>query len=180
MEYSPETGACGDSDSNHKRDPIMAKAVKMADRYHNPDPLIQLIGSVNESTVILEGKKYPALLDSGAQLSGISLRLAKTLGLKIYQLDTLLDIEGFGGNDVPYLGYVKARLQVKGISGMDEDSLFLVVPNSNYTKRVPISIGTVSYREMFTIVKRGRILGLTHPWEIAIFPKQILKKRGNF
>ena len=60
--------------------------------------------------------------------------LAKKLGLKIYQLNTLLDIEGFGGNDVPYLGYVKARLQVKGISGMDEDSLFLVVPNSNYTK----------------------------------------------
>ena len=76
---------------------------------------------------MLEGKEYPALLDSGAQRSGISLRLAKKLGLKIYQLDTLLDIEGFGGNDVPYLGYVEVRLQVKGISGMDEDSLFLVV-----------------------------------------------------
>ena len=98
--------------------------MKMADRYHNPDPLIQLIGPVNESTVILEGKEYPALLDSGAQPSGVSLKLAKKLGLKIYQLDTLLDIEGFGGNDVPYLGYVEARLQVKGISGMDEDSVF--------------------------------------------------------
>ena len=69
----------------------------MADRYHNPDPLIQLIGPVNESMVILEGKEYPALLDSGAQPSGISLKLAKKLGLKIHQLDTLLDIEGFGG-----------------------------------------------------------------------------------
>ena len=84
-------------DSNYRRDPIVAKAVKMADRYHNPDPLIQLIGPVKESTVILEGKEYPALLDSGAQPSGISLKLAKKLGLKIYQLDTLLDIEGFGG-----------------------------------------------------------------------------------
>ena len=115
----------------------------MADRYHNPDPLIRLIGPVNESTVILEGKEYPALLDSGAQPSGISLKLAKKLGLKIYQLDTLLDIEGWGGNEVPYLGYVEARLQVKEISGMNEDSLFLVVPDSNYTRRVPISIGTV-------------------------------------
>ena len=76
--------------------------------------------------MILEGKEYPALLDSGAQPSGISLRLAKKLGLKIYQLDTLLDIEGVGGNDVPYLGYVEARLQVKGISGMDEDSVFQI------------------------------------------------------
>ena len=36
----PKTGACRDTDSNHKRDPIIAKVVKMADRYHNPDPLI--------------------------------------------------------------------------------------------------------------------------------------------
>ena len=105
---SPKTGACRNTDSNLRREPIIAKAVKMADRYHNPDPLIQLIGPVNESMVILEGKEYPALLDSGAQPSGISLKLAKKLGLKIYQLDTLLDIEGFGGNDVPYLGYVEA------------------------------------------------------------------------
>ena len=173
---SPETGACRNTDSNYRRDPIIAKAVKMADRYHNPDPLIQLIGPVNESMVILEGKEYPALLDSGAQPSGISLKLAKKLGLKIYQLDTLLDIEGFGGNDVPYLGYVEAQLQVKGISGMDEDSLFLVVPDSNYTKRVPISIGTVHIERCLQLLKEEEIPNLIHPWEIAIFPKQILKK----
>ena len=112
----PKTGVCRDTDFILRRDPIIAKAVKMADRYHNPDPLIQLIGPVNESPVILEGKEYPALLDSGAQPSGVSLKLAKKLGLKIYQLDTLLDIEGFGGNDIPYLGYVEVQLQVKGIS----------------------------------------------------------------
>ena len=94
---SPKTGVCRDTDFNYRRDPIIVKAVKMADRYYNPDPLIWLIGPVNESTVILEGKEYPALLDSGAQPSGISLKLAKKLGLKIYQLDTLLNIEGFGG-----------------------------------------------------------------------------------
>ena len=126
--------------------------------------------------MIFEGKEYPALLDSGAQPSGISLRLAKKLGLKIYQLDTLLDIEGFGGNDVPYLGYVEARLQVKGISGMDEDSLFLVVPDSNYTKRVPISIGTVHIERCLQLLKEEEIPNLTHPWERAIFPRHILKK----
>ena len=154
----------------------MAKAVKMADRYHNPDPLIQLIGPVNESMVILEGREYPTLLDSGAQPSGISLKLARKLGLKIYQLDTLLDIEGFGGNDVPYLGYVEAHLQVKGISGMDEDSLFLVVPDSNYTRRVPISIGTVHIERCLQLLKEGEITKLPDSWGRAIFPKHILKK----
>ena len=82
--------------------------------------------------------------------------------MKIYLLDTLLDIEGFGGNDVPYLGYVEARLQVKGISGMDEDSLFLVVPDSNYTKRVPISIGTVHIERCLQLLKEEEIPNLTH------------------
>ena len=67
-------------------------------------------------------------------------------------------------------------MQVKGISGMDEDSLFLVVPDSNYTKRVPISIGTVHIERCLQLLKKEEIPNLTHPWEIAIFPKQILKK----
>ena len=67
-------------------------------------------------------------------------------------------------------------MQVKGISGMDEDSLFLVVPDSNYTKRVPISISTVHIERCLQLLKEEEIPNLTHPWEIAIFPKQILKK----
>ena len=104
---------------------------------------MRLIGPLNESSVSLEGIEYTALIDSGAQLSGISHKLAKKLKLKIHQLDTLLDIEGTGGINVPYLGYVEAKLRIKEIKGMDEDCLFLVVPDSNYTERVPISIGTL-------------------------------------
>ena len=67
--------------------------------------------------MILEGKEYPALLDSWAQPSGISLRLAKKLGLKIYQLDTLLDIEGLG--EMMYLIWDMWRLdcKLKGYQG---------------------------------------------------------------
>ena len=71
---------------------------------------------------------------------------------------------------------MEAQLQVKGISGMDEDSLFLVVPDSNYTKRVHISIGTVHMERCLQLLKEEEIPNLTHPWEIAIFPKHILKK----
>ena len=37
---SPESGVCRNSDFRNRRDPIVAKAVKMADICHNPDPLI--------------------------------------------------------------------------------------------------------------------------------------------
>ena len=77
---------------------------------------------------------------------------------------------------MPYLGYVEARLQVKEISGMNEDSLFLVVPDSNYTRRVPISMGTVHIERCLQLLKKEEIPNLTHPWERAIFPKRILNK----
>ena len=36
----PKPGVCGNPDFNIRRVPVIAKAVKMADRYHDPDPLI--------------------------------------------------------------------------------------------------------------------------------------------
>ena len=59
---------------------------------------------------------------------------------------------------------------------MNEDSLFLVAPDSNYTKRVPISLGTVHIERCLQLLKKEEIPNLTHPWERAIFPKCILKK----
>ena len=55
-------------------------------------------------------------------------------------------------------------------------TLFLVVPDSNYTKRVPISIGTVHIERCLQLLKKEEIPSLTHPWETAIFPKHILNK----
>ena len=103
-------------------------------QYHNPDPLIRLIRPLNESPVFIEGQKFMGLIDSGAQVSGMCQKLVKKLKLKIHKLETLLDIEGMGGIDVPYLGYVEARLGIEEIEGMDENCLFLVVPDSNYTE----------------------------------------------
>ena len=106
------------------------KAIGLAERYHNP--LYRLIGTTNESQIFIEERSCLGLIDSGTQLLGISLKLVQELGLKIFQLKSLLEIEGLGGIDVPYLGYVEVRLRIPGVPGFDEDSLILVVPNSNY------------------------------------------------
>ncbi len=42
-----------------------------------------------------------------------------------------------------YLGYIKAGVTVSGVTtDVATDCLFLVVPSSNYSSRVPILIGT--------------------------------------
>ena len=151
------------------------KASHPIQRYHNLDPLMRLICPLNESSVSLEGIEYTALIDSGAQLSGISHKLAKNLKLKIYQLDTLLDIEGTGGINIPYLGYVEAKLRIKEIKGMDEDCLFLVVPDSNYTERVLISIGTLHIDRCLELLQKDETPNLMKQWERALFPGYVLK-----
>ena len=77
---SPTTGKIG---NNHptcasSTDSIISKTSQLTQRYHNPDPLIRLIGPSNEAIVSVDGHEYPALIDSGAQLTQMSLSLVKT------------------------------------------------------------------------------------------------------
>ena len=81
----------------------------MGSGYYNPDPLYRLIGPANKTEVNIEGVRMKTLIDSGAQISAISKSMAKTLGLSIAKLVTLLDVEGSAGSDVPYLGYTELR-----------------------------------------------------------------------
>ena len=82
----------------------------MKEFYHNPDPLVRLIGEANETDIIIENKRVKGLIDSGAQVSSISDTFTSKLGLKIKQLNTLLDLEPTGGGQVPYDGYVELRM----------------------------------------------------------------------
>ena len=56
--------------------------LRQSDLYHSPDPLFRLVGELNETTVIVEGQEARALIDSGSQLSAMSLAWVKKLNLK--------------------------------------------------------------------------------------------------
>ena len=63
--------------------------------------------------------------------------------LKLKSLKNILEIEGTGGIQVKYKGYVEANLSIPQIRNFEESCLFLVVGDSEYGKRVPIQIGTL-------------------------------------
>ena len=113
------------------------------DLYLNPDPLCRLIGEPNKTQVKLEGQKFNAFVDSGLMVSQITISLAKALKLEIKQLQTLIPMEGAGGINIPYLGYLEATLDVPEVEAFNEDCLFLVISDHMYGKRVPIMIGTL-------------------------------------
>ena len=61
---------------------MIYKILRQSDIYHNPDPLFRLVGEVNETTVTVEAQEARPLIDSGSQLSAISLAWVKKLNLK--------------------------------------------------------------------------------------------------
>ena len=92
---------------------------------------------------MVEGQEARALIDSGSQLSSISLVQVKKLNLKPQQQWSILQIEGLGGLDVPYLGYVETCLGIPEIKAFDNDVLLLIVPDSAHTMHTPITLGTL-------------------------------------
>ena len=139
----------------------------MVQRYHNPDPLLRLVGSANEATIIVEGQRFLALIDIGAQLSMMSESLVQALKLPVHKLNTLIEAEASSGGITPYVGYVEARLAIPGIEKMDKDSLFMVSNDSPHTSRVPIQIGTLDIQEALQLVNKEEKEALPQAWETA-------------
>ena len=92
---------------------------------------------------MVEGQEARALLDSGSQLSAISLEWVKKLKLRPQQLQSILQIDSSGGLEVPYLGYVEARLKIPEIKAFDLEALLLIVPDSAHMQNTPITIETL-------------------------------------
>ena len=76
-------------------------------KYNNPDPLCRLIRPKDEVEVVVNNEQVTTLVNSGAQISAVSMAFAKCHNLPIWQLQQLLDFEGFRGVDIPYIGYTK-------------------------------------------------------------------------
>ena len=106
----------------------------------------------------------------GAQLSTLPESLVTKLNLKIHKLDTLIEAEATGGSLVPYTGYVEARLSIPGIKAMNHNSLFMVVKDTNYTKRVPIQLVTLHIDEALSLVMGKEYGKLSAAWVRANFP----------
>ena len=117
-------------------------------KYHNPDPLCRLIGPRNEVEVIVNNEQVTTLVDSGAQISAVSMAFVERHCLPIWQLQQLLDFEGFGGVEVPYIGYTQLQLKIPGIKDYDRDILVSIQKDSKYSEQVPVVLGTLHIKDV--------------------------------
>ena len=148
-------------------------------QYHNPDPLVRLIGTPNESPTIVEGVPITSLINSGANLSAITKSFVEELQLEVKGLQTILYIEVTGGGQVPYHGYVECRLKIPMIEKFDVDVLMLVVDDSPYSMRVPIQIGTLHIDMALDLATEEEKRKLNRQWKRAELAASLRMKSAN-
>ena len=87
--------------SQSRQDPVDAWANSNGskNRYYNPDPLARLIGKSNESTIIIDGEQYTTLIDSGAQVTTITVDLVNKLKLPIYRITNFTKLPRYRGEE---------------------------------------------------------------------------------
>ena len=129
--------------------------------------------------VNIEEESYLALIDSRAQLSALPELLVKRLKLRVYHLDKIIEAEATRGSLVPYTGYVEARLSIPGIKAINQNSLFMVVRDTNYTNRVLVQLGTLHIDEALALVKREEYGNLSVAWARANFPPLLISKSAQ-
>ncbi|VDI26540.1 Hypothetical predicted protein [Mytilus galloprovincialis] len=151
-----------------------------------------LVGSSNESEVTICGIKTQALLDTGSCVSTINEEFYnKHLShLQLSPVEGILNVDCTDGNVLPYKGLIEADLTVKGIP-LDhvQHCLFLVVPESRYSKTVPILLGTNILAEFMNTCKEKvgekylQDSALFTPWYLVFrcmtIREKTLKKKDN-
>ena len=94
--------------------------------YNNPKPWARILDRANETDVEIDRIISKALIDSGVMILMMSRGYCENHGYEIQPLDHLVLIEGSGGADAPYLGYVEVRMHIPGINSFDRDVLMLI------------------------------------------------------
>ena len=158
---------------------MIYKLLRHSDLYHNPDPLYRLVGEVNETIVLVEGQEARAIIDSGSQLSSISLAWVKKLNLKPQQLWSILQIKVSRGLDVPYLGYGETCLEVPEIKAFDIDVLLLIVPDSAHTRHTPITLGTLHIDMAIKLATKKELENLNKQWKRSLIATKLTMKEAQ-
>ena len=94
---------------------------------------------------MINGIKLRALLDTGANVSTISHgKFCETFNdVPLQPLQEFkLNIEGAGGQILPYLGFIEVDLTIPKLSVEPVSCVMLVTPDTTYSQKVPVILGT--------------------------------------
>ena len=150
--------------------PARKKHNAVPSRLLNADPLAQIIGTETVAEVIIDDAEACALLDSGATADLMSSAYAEARGFDVGPITELSDryvnLNLALGYSSPVTGFVEYNLWVKGVSSYDSDQVTLLAKDdTQFSKEVPLTIGTKTEDYIFEAMKEGEIDMLNNVWK---------------
>ena len=144
-------------------------------------PTTNWLGPETVVKLVVEGCEVNALADSGSQVNTVMLEFITQSRWPVLPLEDLVDhpphLVGLGGNQMWLLGFIIPRVQVKEIMGYDKDVVFLIVPDgSEFSKQVPLVIGTCTLGHMVNVIKESELDMLSPPW-VVVHASRLLSVR---
>ena len=91
----------------------------------------------------------------------------------------MLQIDGFGCVDIPYLGYVETHLRVPEIKAFDTDVLALIVPDSVHTMHTPITSGTLHIDMTIKLATKAELENLNKQCNRSLIVTKLAMKEAQ-
>ena len=135
-------------------------------------PATHWIGPEMLVDLMIEGRNVNALADSGSQVNTIMPAFARQYGFPVLPLVDFvghpLNLVGLGRKCTSALGFIILRMQVREITGYDEEIVFLVVSDeSEFGHKVPLVIGTCTIGKIINAIWESEIDCFSMPWATA-------------
>ena len=144
--------------------------------------MAQIIGMETVADVIINDAEACALLDSRATTDLMTLAYAEVRNFKIRSMmelsDCFVNFRLAAGFKTTLSGFVEYNLQIPGISSYDSDPVALVAEdNTEFSKKVPFTIGTKTEDTILEALKEGEIEMLDSVWKRVKNNRSLSKPR---
>ena len=127
--------------------------------------------------IFINGQPVTALLDTGSQVTHVSHAFCVANGIEINPLAKLVNIEGTGGDSIEYLGYAEASLSLPmGSHTFNIEALLLVLPTTDYFRKVPVSIGTTITDMVVDFINQNKPDNMSKSWKVVCCATHIKKQ----
>ena len=135
----------------------------------NTDPLAQFIGTDTIAEALIDDVPTKVLLNTGATINLMPISYAKAAGIEIKPLSLITDkhvtMSLAAGQYSEAVGYTEFNLKIPGVSNYDMNRLALLAEDdSNYSKKVPLALGTKMLDSIMYAMKEGEIELLDEVW----------------
>ena len=88
--------------------------------------------------------------------------------IEINPIAKLVNIEGTGGDSIEYLGYAEASLSLPmGSHTCNIEGLLLVLPTTEYLKKVPVSVGTTITDMVVDFINQHKPENMSKSWKVV-------------